>query len=266
MGNVPKMRPSISSFIYFFIATASLFNSIIFAFPIPLLSSSENDIKSTRKQLVGRRAFCCSPVLPAAIAHLLALLPPKVAKASNLPKSNGADQSRIGSTDTLVPLVIIRNYLQESKNLINNTNNSLPNADELLLKISNILEPIPNSEQKFKKLFDQYSVAVSYKQKFLDQNAFLVYYTRGFDGPNRPSIESSSDEFNNVKQTLQYGARNDAWTAMEDVYATLQYATADIADLKESIQSAIAAMDKYLALAPAEQLAEAQKQIQSKDF
>jgi len=33
---------------------------------------------------------------------------------------------------------------------------------------------IPRDENDFKRIFDSYSTPVSYKQKFLDQNAFLV--------------------------------------------------------------------------------------------
>ena len=46
------------------------------------------------------------------------------------------------------------------------------------------LAALPREEKAFKRVFDEYSDAVDYKTKFMDQNAFLVYYTRGFDGPD----------------------------------------------------------------------------------
>lgn len=41
-------------------------------------------------------------------------------------------------------------------------------------QLGSLLEPIPRNERAFKLIFDAYSDPVSYKQKFLDQNAFLV--------------------------------------------------------------------------------------------
>ena len=58
-----------------------------------------------------------------------------------------------------------------------------------LQECETLLSKIPLIEKDFKKLFDEHSEGISYKQQFLDQNAFLVYYTKGFDGPGRPSIE-----------------------------------------------------------------------------
>ena len=47
----------------------------------------------------------------------------------------------------------------------------------------------PKDEKSLKRLFDEYSSDVSYKQKYMDSNAFVVYYTKGFDGKDRPNIE-----------------------------------------------------------------------------
>lgn len=78
---------------------------------------------------------------------------------------------------------------------------------------------IPTDEKRFKALFDAYSDQVSFKQKFLDQNAFLVYYTKGFDGPGRPSIEADLP----TKQPRQFGARNEAWVAWASFMAEVDY-------------------------------------------
>lgn len=47
---------------------------------------------------------------------------------------------------------------------------ALPGLD----RVSSQLELVPATEKDFKRLFDEFSEAVSYKQKFLDSNAFLV--------------------------------------------------------------------------------------------
>ncbi|KAK7249442.1 hypothetical protein SO694_00049049 [Aureococcus anophagefferens] len=75
-----------------------------------------------------------------------------------------------------------------------------------------LAEP-PRDEKSFKRLFDEYSSDVSYKQKYMDSNAFVVYYTKGFDGKDRPNIE---DDPAAERQTKQFGFRNDAWAAVDD--------------------------------------------------
>jgi hypothetical protein len=119
---------------------------------------------------------------------------------------------------------------------------------------------IPRDEQAFKRVFDEYSDPVSYKQKFLDQNAFLVYYTRGFDGPNRPSLEEDLPE----RQTLQYGARNEAWVSWEELQVELNYAKKypdDPNDVDKYLAKMVAAIDAYLQLAPPDDVQQAIKNI-----
>jgi hypothetical protein len=53
-------------------------------------------------------------------------------------------------------------------------------------------------------LFDEHSEGISYKQQFLDQNAFLVYYTKGFDGPGRPSIEDEDSNRYSLWRFMSY--------------------------------------------------------------
>jgi hypothetical protein len=74
-----------------------------------------------------------------------------------------------------------------------------------------------------------------------------VYYTKGFDGPGRPSIESDLP----VKQTLQYGARNDAWIAWNDFLVEMEYQRntpqeSDAKELLKLIRQSVDAVDKYL--------------------
>ena len=90
------------------------------------------------------------------------------ASASNLPKPTGADLSSTGTVETLDPI----NGLLESLYSIKRS---------LLGKNSALASPlsIPTDEKSFKRIFDAYSDPVSYKQQFMDKNAFLVYYTQG---------------------------------------------------------------------------------------
>jgi hypothetical protein len=103
---------------------------------------------------------------------------PPGAEARNLPTSNGASGANRGTASTLVPIL-------EMRNAVDSATAVLPN----ILECEKLLSKIPATEKDFKKIFDEHSEGISYKQQFLDQNAFLVYYTKGFDGPGRPSIE-----------------------------------------------------------------------------
>ena len=114
---------------------------------------------------------------------------------------------------------------------------------------------ISTSETSFKKVFDEYSDPVSYKQKFLDQNAFLVYYTKGFDGPGRENIEADINE----RQTQQFGLRNEAWIAWESFLVELKFIDDDENDAAKCIGQAVRALDSYLRLAPRDDVEAAKK-------
>lgn len=103
---------------------------------------------------------------------------PLSAWARNLPTSNGASAANRGEASTLVPILQMMNDIESALAQIAN-----------LQECESLLSKLPQIEKDFKKLFDEHSEGISYKQQFLDQNAFLVYYTKGFDGPGRPSIE-----------------------------------------------------------------------------
>ena len=94
--------------------------------------------------------------------------------ARNLPEYNGAIGNKRGTVEALVPIVKMRNQLSDANKQIND-----------FKTLKNILNGIPNEEKAFKRIFDEFSLDVSYKQRYLDSNAFLVYYTKGFDGINR---------------------------------------------------------------------------------
>jgi len=167
--------------------------------------------------------------------------------ARNLPEETGASGNQRGLSSALVPIVQMRESIDRARK-------SIPD----ITQVQSILhDDLPKSERDFKRTFDEFSDAVSYKQRFLDSNAFLVYYTKGYDGPNRPSIEQDV----NLRQTNQYGARNDAWNALDDARAEVTYllenSDSDTADLQKYLASTVAAFDTYLSLVPQEVLAEA---------
>ena len=134
--------------------------------------------------------------------------------------------------------------------------------------IKELSRSIPRGETQFKRIFDAYSTPVSYKQKFLDQNAFLVYYSNGFDGPGRPNIEMNGEDVTNRVQTLQYGFRNDAWNAMEDLFTELDFGSRSSRDdsisgkdLGDLINKVLLAFDSYLSFAPESDVKEATRLI-----
>lgn len=80
-----------------------------------------------------------------------------------------------------------------------------------------------------------------------------IDYTKGFDGPGRPNIEDDA----NAIQTLQYGARNDAWLNMDDLFVELEFGQKSsdselvVGELTSLVQKVTQALDAYLSLAPA---------------
>ena len=78
-------------------------------------------------------------------------------------------------------------------------------------------------------------------------------YTQGFDGPGRSNIEDDA----NAIQTLQYGARNDAWLKMDDLFVELEFGQKSndselvVGELTSLVQKVTQALDAYLSLAPA---------------
>ena len=188
---------------------------------------------------------------------------PSPAFAKNLPDvSPSVDPTRTpGTTETLQPILRLEAVLKELHTVLDQAKTQQPSAvagdatssSNVLKELTTQTRTIPRTEREFKAIFDAYSDPVSYKQKFVDQNAFLVYYTKGFDGPGRPSMESDLP----VKQTLQYGARNDAWVAYDDFCVELDYQRSrndlgednnnyDPEELQKHLQRAIDAVDSYL--------------------
>mmetsp|Transcript_17105 Transcript_17105/g.39487 ORF Transcript_17105/g.39487 Transcript_17105/m.39487 type:complete len:306 (+) Transcript_17105:32-949(+) len=220
-----------------------------------------------------------TPTLVASASHVVAW-PTNPAMARNLPVSNGADTSKVGTVSTLLPIVKLRSDLESLRRIIQeqrekNESGPLNLATKMKTAFSFTISEVPGGdtrksatipaiETEFKRLFDAYSDQVSYKQKFLDQNAFLVYYTKGFDGPGRESLEKDPV---NERQTLQFGARNEAWIGWEEFLAEWEYYASlsgrsngnaevddSFLDMIKYLSNAIQAVDRYLKLSPAQDL------------
>ena len=189
--------------------------------------------------------------------------------AANMPTNTGADLSKTGSVDTLIPIVAIQQGIINCKSQLDNSNEGYENLispETCKSLLQSLVKTIPRDETSFKRIFDAYSTPVSYKQKFLDQNAFLVYYTKGYDGDNRPNIEEDV----NTQQLMQYGSRNDAWAAIDDLFVELEFgqkakdddntlsSKGELISLADKVS---AALDAYLSLAPVSDVKEALSRI-----
>jgi len=197
---------------------------------------------------------------------------PKNAMASNMPKNNGADLSKTNTVETLIPIIQLQKAFLSAKSFLNEKSRSQYSPNEInsisrsmkTTLLSAIIQPNSSksisTESDFKKIFDAYSDPISYKQKFMDQNAFLVYYTQGYDGPNRPKMEEAKET---PKQTLQYGYRNEAWIAYQDLMEELNFSIqnagdgTDLQDLIIPLDRALNAFEQYFALVPNEDLQQA---------
>lgn len=185
------------------------------------------------------------------LATCIQLFDARPAYSSNLPPGTGADLTKTGTVEKLIPIVKLEDSLLKARSLLNSEIESSASFSlSVLDRVSSILNDIPTNEKAFKRLFDEYSDPVSYKQKYMDQNAFLVYYTKGFDGPNRPSIESGEV----TRQTLQYGVRNECWNAFEELEAEIKFGikngSAESKDILSPLNKVISSVDAYLSLSP----------------
>ena len=93
---------------------------------------------------------------------------PGLAVGANLPSDNGAKGDQRGTVAALVPIVRVASGIAQASRAVHA--GKLQDAQKAL-------DAIPATEKPFKRLFDEYSEPVSYKQKYKDSNAFVVYYT-----------------------------------------------------------------------------------------
>ena len=89
------------------------------------------------------------------------------------------------------------------------------------------------------------------------------YYTKGFDGPNRQSIEIEDPQ--QKLQTAQYGSRNDAWVGVDEAKSEIEYLQGetpplDFKDLKMALTDASKAFKYYISLASSDQVEIARQQ------
>jgi hypothetical protein len=169
---------------------------------------------------------------------------PPEAFARNLPQSNGASGGNRGQPSSLVPILKMKQTVDAA----------LQQTGDLAA-CGKLLHQLPSKETEFKKLFDEHSEGISYKQVFMDQNGFLVYYTQGFDGAGRPSIEQEDDS--TKREKAQFGARNDAWVSVDEAVSEVDYllqnpTDTDPSDLQKSLRLATKALADYVALDDAE--------------
>ena len=184
---------------------------------------------------------------------------PFAAYARNLPESTGASGEKIGTIEALIPIFNIQKKVNSINELLGDSGNS--NYHDIALSCNKILTEIPfiDNETKFKRVFDEYSQGISYKQVYKNNNAFLIYYTKGFDGIDRPSIEIQDQM--EVLQGKQYGYRNEIWIGIDESRSELSYLLSqsnlmknDLSDLVDYITQTKAALDNYIQLAPPQQL------------
>lgn len=226
--------------------------------------TNNNSNNNHHNNLQPRRQFLFQSTIETPIkaalstAILLSSTSPQKACSRNLPESNGADLSQTGSITKLKPIVQMKLLFQNAQTILDSNSSSTSVKEKLSMTICDI----PTNEKQFKKLFDEYSDPVSYKQKYMDSNAFLIYYTNGYDGPNRESIEKQEDTYI-PKQTLQYGARNDIWNAFDELMVEIKFADENSTkqDFELILNKIIQSLDLYLSYAPKEDVEKLQSQF-----
>jgi len=75
-------------------------------------------------------------------------------------------------------------------------------------------------------------------------------------------MESSADPI--PKQSLQYGFRNDAWSAYDELLGELSYfspSSSSTDDILRPLEKCIAAFEAYFSTAPASDVADARRRI-----
>ena len=83
-----------------------------------------------------------------------------------------------GTGDTLLPILKMKNIIETIDLQIDSVNTESLNELKTAVSSSKLLlskkEVLPNEERDFKRIFDEYSEGISYRQRYLDKNAFLV--------------------------------------------------------------------------------------------
>jgi len=185
--------------------------------------------------------------------------------ARNLPEDNGASNKFVGTSQALKPILNMNQVVAETFRLLDACDlNKDQGCHNTLVEIKISLARIPskNDEKSFKRMFDEFSGGVSYRQQYMDKNAFLIYYTKGFDGPDRPSIETDTDG-SATRLAELYGYRNEAWIALDDAMGDIEFALSQpsssaLVDVRSDLTRLRSALAAYLALVPPDIVAQTQ--------
>lgn len=192
-----------------------------------------------------RRALSSAMVGASLLGATGLLAPPAPCFAANLPESNGASGNKRGTKEALLPILEMQKVAAEAAKLRGG-------GDVASIRGLLASPALPQTERAFKRVFDEFSLDVSYKQQYLDKNAFVVYYTRGFDGPGRGSIEESSPAEELQKE--QYYHRNEAWLALDDARSEADYLLERPAEARRDLDAALGrlqdSISKYASLVP----------------
>lgn len=175
--------------------------------------------------------------------------------ASSLPVDNGASGAKKGTQEALDAVLALNDHLRRARAAAERED-----IDGCLAALSHV----PADERAFKRVFDEYAEAPSFKTRWKDQNAFIVYYSRGFDGSNRPRLGSREEEVADpqlVRQSNQFAYRNQAWLGVDDAIATLLYIQRstqtgsdedggdmeeELKTLRDDLTSAVQAVDNFV--------------------
>lgn len=108
---------------------------------------------------LSRRCFLPQLAAVTAAGMMTGQIVPQ-AWARNLPESNGAAGARQGQVEALVPIAQAALAMQRAGDIVA----SSVAAPQLKAALAALAE-VPESEKSFKRMFDEYSTGVSYKQQ-----------------------------------------------------------------------------------------------------
>eukprot|EP00968_Pinguiococcus_pyrenoidosus_P005885 scaffold385_cov305-Pinguiococcus_pyrenoidosus.AAC.32 len=193
-----------------------------------------------------RRAYVAAS---GSLVGFWALQGPEPARAKSIPDGQGG---KAGQLADLVPIVQLQRQVEQAGTFLKA--GQITDALALLRR-----EPALRSRKSFDELFDRYSERVSAKTRAMNSAAFITYYEEVRYSDTR--LEDKEP----TKQALQYQRRNEAYLALDNLLAELEYlqteasasASVDAADARKYGKEAAEALKEYLALAPQEDVEKA---------
>jgi len=119
----------------------------------PQRSQSDTDAQQpyrlTRRESI--LSIACITAVP------LIILLPSPSTAANLPENTGADLSRTGSIETLIPIIKMQQSLLDAKKKLSQRHDGysgIVSADECKIIMKSLFTAIPREEKAFKRMFD----------------------------------------------------------------------------------------------------------------